>query len=224
MSKIDLNKTWLEVLENEFSKDYMLHIKSKLRDLSKAGTAVCPHPKNIFRALNLTPLPEVKIVILGQDPYHGLGQANGLAFSVSNDIKPPPSLQNIFKELKSDLGIQVPEHGVLDEWAKRGVLLLNATLTVTLNSPNSHKDIGWQIFTDRIIEHLGSKEKIVFMLWGSYARSKKGLINSGKNLVLEAPHPSPLSAHRGFLGSKHFSKANTYLKKNNIIEMDWSLH
>ena len=223
MSKIDLDKAWLEVLENEFSMDYMLQIKSKLQDLSKAGAVVCPHPKNIFRALNLTPLPEVKIVILGQDPYHGQDQANGLAFSVSRDIKPPPSLQNIFKELNSDLGIKVPDHGVLDGWAKRGVLLLNATLTVTLNSPNSHKDIGWQIFTDRIIEHLGSKEKIVFMLWGSYARSKKSLINLDKNLVLEAPHPSPLSAHRGFLGSKHFSKANAYFKKNNITEMDWSL-
>ena len=153
MSKIDLDKTWLEVLENEFSMDYMLQIKSKLTDLSKAGTVVCPHPKNIFRALNLTPLPEVKIVILGQDPYHGQGQANGLAFSVSGDIKPPPSLQNIFKELNSDLGIKVPDHGVLDGWAKKGVLLLNATLTVTLNSPNSHKDIGWQILTDRTVSY-----------------------------------------------------------------------
>ena len=223
MSKIDLGKAWLEVLENEFSMDYMLEIKSKLKDLSKAGTVVCPHPKNIFRALNLTPLHEVKIVILGQDPYHGQGQANGLAFSVSKNIKPPPSLQNIFKELYTDLEIQTPDHGVLDEWAKRGVLLLNATLTVTLDSPNSHKNIGWQIFTDRIIEHLGSKEKIVFMLWGSYARSKKGLINLDKNLVLEAPHPSPLSAHRGFFGSKHFSKANAYFRKNNITEIDWSL-
>ena len=223
MSKIDLDKAWLEVLEDEFSMDYMLQIKSKLTNLSKVGTVVCPHPKNIFRALNLTPLPKVKIVILGQDPYHGHGQANGLAFSVSHDTKPPPSLQNIFKELKSDLGIQRPDHGVLDEWAKRGVLLLNATLTVTLNSPNSHKDIGWQIFTNKIIEYLGSKEKIVFMLWGSYARSKKDLIDLNKNLVLEAPHPSPLSAHRGFLGCKHFSKANAYFRKHNIIEMDWSL-
>ena len=223
IKKVLLHKSWLELLISEFSKDYMQNIKAFLKDCSQRGLQICPHPKLIFNALNSTPYDKVKVVIIGQDPYHGLNQANGLAFSVDDGIKIPPSLQNIFKELKNDIGTQFPTHGNLQHWADQGVLLLNSTLTVEQHKPNSHKDIGWEIFTDKIIQILGNSSNQVFILWGSYARAKMHLIDGKKNLVLTAPHPSPLSAHKGFFGCKHFSKTNQYLIDNMIEPINWDL-
>ena len=166
---------------------------------------------------------KVKVIIIGQDPYHGYAQANGLAFSVDEGVRLPPSLQNIFKELYDDLGHSISQSGNLEKWSDQGVLLLNSSLTVELNKPNSHKDIGWEIFTDQIIKKISDISGKVFILWGSYAQKKEALINSEKNLVLKSPHPSPLSAYRGFFGCKHFSKANAYLKQQKITTIDWQL-
>ena len=188
------------------------------------GKSVYPPREFLFRALDLTPIGDVKVVILGQDPYHGEGEANGLAFSVNRDIRIPPSLRNIFKELNSDLGIQIPTHGDLTKWATQGVLLLNSVLTVRKDTPSSHKDIGWQEYTNSIIKDISyTKSNVVFILWGKYAQSKRGLIDESKHLVISSPHPSPFSARKGFLGSKPFSKCNTYLKSKGIGEIDWSI-
>ena len=223
MTDILLEKEWLELLNQEFHKEYMKRLRGVLVGCANQKISICPHPKNIFRALNLTPPSKVKVIIIGQDPYHGYAQANGLAFSVDNGVRLPPSLQNIFKELSDDLGHPIPKNGNLEKWSDQGVLLLNSSLTVELNKPNSHKDIGWEIFTDQIIKKISDISGKVFILWGSYAQKKEALINSEKNLVLKSPHPSPLSAYRGFFGCKHFSKANAYLKQQKITTIDWQL-
>lgn len=183
-----------------------------------------PQSEDIFKALKLTPFDKIKAVILGQDPYHGENQANGLAFSVHKDIRIPPSLRNIYKELNSDLGYSIPEHGDLTKWAREGVLLLNSMLTVKPHEPASHRGIGWEEYTDGIIQTINDeKENIVFILWGNYAQEKGQYIDREKHLVIESPHPSPFSARKGFFGSKPFSRCNTYLKKNDIEEIDWEI-
>lgn len=215
-----INKKWDVVLEPEFKKDYFkklgVFVKSEY-----SKKIIYPEYKNIFNALRYTDFDDVKVVILGQDPYHGENEAHGLSFSVRKGTPMPPSLRNIFKELYDDIGVKRTETD-LTSWAKEGVLLLNSIMTVVKDRPLSHKDKGWEIFTDRIIELLGEREKpLVFILWGSYARSKKELIKNKKHLILESVHPSPLSANRGFFGSKPFSKTNAFLKKNNIDEIKW---
>ena len=223
MTDILLEKEWLQLLSQEFDKEYMNKIRNILINCANQKIRVCPHPKNIFRALNLTPPSKVKVIIIGQDPYHGYAQANGLAFSVNEGVRLPPSLQNILKELYDDLGHPISQNGNLEKWSNQGVLLLNSSLTVELNKPNSHKDIGWEIFTDQIIRKISNITGRVFILWGSYAQKKEALINAEKNLVLKSPHPSPLSAYKGFFGCKHFSKANSYLKQQKIPTIDWQL-
>lgn len=215
-----INKKWDVVLEPEFKKDYFkklgVFVKSEY-----SKKIIYPEYKNIFNALRYTDFDDVKVVILGQDPYHGENEAHGLSFSVRKGTPMPPSLRNIFKELYDDIGVRRTETD-LTSWAKEGVLLLNSIMTVVKDRPLSHKDKGWEIFTDRIIELLGEREKpLVFILWGSYARSKKELIKNKNHLILESVHPSPLSANRGFFGSKPFSKTNNFLKKNNIEEIKW---
>lgn len=214
------NTKWYEILSEEFKKDYFIKLKKYIKDEYQNET-VFPIYDNIFRALKLTDYYDVKVVILGQDPYHGTGEAQGLSFSVPNDIKRPPSLRNIFKELKSDLNIERSSNDLID-WAEQGVLLLNSILTVVKDSPLSHKDKGWEIFTDQIIRKLNDREKpIVFILWGSYARTKKALITNKSHYIVESAHPSPLSSSRGFFGSKPFSKTNAFLEKNNIEGIRW---
>lgn len=214
------NTKWYEILSEEFEKDYFIKLKKYIKDEYQKET-VFPIYDNIFRALKLTDYYDVKVVILGQDPYHGTGEAQGLSFSVPNDIKRPPSLRNIFKELKSDLNIERSSNDLID-WAEQGVLLLNSILTVVKDSPLSHKDKGWEIFTDQIIRKLNDREKpIVFILWGSYARTKKALITNKSHYIVESAHPSPLSSSRGFFGSKPFSKTNAFLEKNNIEGIRW---
>ena len=222
-STIQLPDTWLEHLKEEFNQDSMSKLKSKLLELKKNKIIFYPPGKQIFNAFNLTPLDKVKVVILGQDPYHGPGQAHGLSFSVPENIKPPPSLLNIYKELQDDLKKEVNyNNGNLDKWAKQGVFLLNTTLTVEKSKPLSHQKFGWDIFTDKVISVISNElENIVFILWGSFAQSKKEIIDSNKHLILSAPHPSPLSAHRGFFGSKPFSKTNTFLKSKQIDMVEW---
>jgi uracil-DNA glycosylase len=223
-ARIKLEPSWLRVLGNEFDEPYMVQLKSFLKAEKQAGKVIYPSGDNWFNALNSTPFDTVKVVVLGQDPYHGPGQAHGLCFSVLPGVPAPPSLQNIFKELEVDLGIPASRHGYLQHWADQGVLLLNAVLTVQQASANSHQGRGWETFTDRCIEHLNrEREGLVFLLWGSYAQKKGQLIDRKKHLVLESPHPSPLSAHRGFLGCRHFSKANDYLRQRGIEPIDWSL-
>lgn len=215
-----INKKWDEVLEQEFKKDYFKKLGVFVKN-EYSKKIIYPEYKNIFNALRYTDYDDVKVVILGQDPYHGENEAHGLSFSVRKGVPMPPSLRNIFKELDSDLGIKRIDTD-LTNWANQGVLLLNSIMTVVKDMPLSHKDKGWEIFTDRIIELLGEREKpLVFILWGSYARSKKELIKNKKHLILESVHPSPLSASRGFFGSKPFSKTNEFLKKNNIEEIKW---
>ena len=220
---IQLHHSWLTHLENEFQKDYMVTLKYKLQELKKNKINFYPRGKQIFNAFNLTPFDKVKVVILGQDPYHGPNQAHGLCFSVPNSIKPPPSLVNIFKELQSDIGkIIDPENGNLEHWAKQGVFLLNTTLTVEQSKPLSHQNYGWGEFTDNVISVIDNHlENIVFILWGAFAQSKKNLIDSKKHLILTAPHPSPLSAHRGFFGSKPFSQTNAFLQSKQIDKIIW---
>ncbi|HPX45744.1 MAG TPA: uracil-DNA glycosylase [Bacteroidales bacterium] len=216
-----IESSWLEVLKDEFQQLYFLEIKKFLLE-DKKKYRVFPPGQLIFNAFNLTPFDKVKIVIIGQDPYHGYGQAHGLCFSVPKGVVKPPSLQNIFKELKEDLNINPPEHGDLTGWAKQGVFLLNAILTVRENTPESHRNIGWEKFTNAAIENLSDKkEHLVFMLWGSYAQEKEKLIDNTKHLILKAAHPSPFSANRGFFGCHHFSKANQYLIANNIDPIKW---
>lgn len=223
--KIDLHPSWLMHLAVEFEMPYMQQLKQFLLQEKSAGKIVYPASRNIFNAFNSTPLNNVKVVIIGQDPYHGPNQAHGLCFSVQQGVQTPPSLQNIFKEQQRDLGLPIPGHGYLQSWAEQGVLLLNATLTVEQARAGSHQGKGWEIFTDKAIELVSRmNESVVFMLWGSYAQKKIDLINTQKHLVLKAPHPSPLSAHRGFIGCGHFSKANEYLKKINKAPIDWALN
>jgi len=217
-----INSDWEEFLQNEYTKNYFIKMRDALRREYKEHT-IYPKYYEIFKALELSPLKDTKVFILGQDPYHEVNQANGLAFSVNDGVALPPSLRNIYKELYDDLGI-LNKTGDLDAWAKQGVLLLNSTLTVRKGYANSHKDIGWQIFTDKIIETLcKNKENVVYILWGAYARSKMHYINTSKNLVITSAHPSPLSAYRGFFGSRPFSKTNAYLKAHNIKEIDWRI-
>ena len=226
--EVKIESSWKKVLESEFSKEYFAALTAFIKDEYKRG-AVYPPPKNIFRAFDLTPFDKVKVVILGQDPYHGAGQANGLCFAVGEGVALPPSLQNIYKELGSDIGPTSPEaskgttkKGDLERWAKQGVLLLNATLTVRANTAGSHQNKGWEEFTDAAIKALSDKrEHLVFILWGNYAKQKGAHIDRTKHCCLESPHPSPFSAHSGFFGSKPFSKTNTYLKKTTQTPINW---
>jgi uracil-DNA glycosylase len=218
---VKIEPSWKFRLKNEFEKDYFNNLTVFVRDEYKKYR-IYPPGREIFNAFEFCPFDSVKVVIIGQDPYHGPGQANGLCFSVRDGVPFPPSLINIFTEIKQDLGKEIPGTGDLDRWAKQGVLLLNATLTVRANSPGSHQHKGWEQFTDAVIQRLSSeKEHLVFMLWGSYAQKKGEVIDTGKHLVLKSPHPSPLSANRGFFGNGHFSKANAYLKTHGMKEIDW---
>ncbi len=225
MGSIKLESSWLDELEDEFNKEYMQKLKAFLVNEIKQGKTILPKPKLWFNALNSTPLHKVKVVILGQDPYPTPGHAHGLCFSVMPEVKPlPKSLVNIYKELQDDLGINNFHTGYLEPWAKEGVLLLNAVLTVEANRSNAHQNMGWEFFTDRVIELINHKLKnIVFILWGSYAQKKGAKIDTSKHLVLKAPHPSPLSAYRGFFGSKPFSKTNEYLKSVGKDPINWQL-
>lgn len=219
-----LESTWTEVLNKEFSSEYMTKLKQFLLKEKQAGKSIFPRGEEYFAALNTTPFDQVKVVIIGQDPYHGPGQAHGLSFSVKPGVPAPPSLVNIFKELRSDLGIEPPNHGYLLDWAKQGVLLLNAVLTVQASNAASHQNKGWESFTDAIVHALNDqRENLVFVLWGSYAQKKGAFIDRKKHCVIEGPHPSPLSAHRGFFGSKPFSKINAYLKSKKLDEINWKL-
>ena len=221
---VNIEASWKEFLKNEFNKPYFLSIVAHLRMEKASGKVIFPPGPLMFNAFNSTPLDKVKVVIIGQDPYHGAGQAHGLAFSVQDGVGCPPSLVNIFKELQSDLGLPIPSCGNLSKWAEHGVLLLNASLTVRQGEPNSHQKIGWIEFTDTIIKKLSDeKQHLVFLLWGKFAQEKQVLIDETKHLVLKAAHPSPYSAHLGFLGCRHFSKTNEYLVANGIDPVDWSL-
>lgn len=226
MEKINpkIEQSWKTVLIEEFEKDYFKNLKTSLIEEQNRFT-IYPNNKDIFNAFNSTPFYDVKVVIIGQDPYHGKGQAHGLSFSVQNGIKHPPSLENIFKELYTDLGINYPINGNLSSWANQGVLLLNASLTVRESEPNSHQNIGWQKFTDAVIKQLSDKrENIIFLLWGGFAKKKGAKIDTKKHHVLSCGHPSPLSANRGFwFGNKHFSKTNDILIKNNLSPINWEL-
>ena len=212
-----------EIIEEEQKKEYYQKMHEFVVNEYNTKT-VYPARSNVFEALKLTPYDNVKVVILGQDPYHGKGEAHGLSFSVCPGIKIPPSLQNIYKELNSELGCYIPNNGYLTKWAKQGVLLLNSVLTVVKDTPASHKGIGWETFTDRIIEEIDKKDSpVVFMLWGNFARSKKALLKNPRHLVLESAHPSPFSARNGFFGNDHFKKANEYLKENGLDPIDWQI-
>jgi uracil-DNA glycosylase len=221
---VKISNSWDSLLRKEFESEYYRDLREFLKEEYKNFT-VYPDMYDIFNALKTTDYPDVKAVILGQDPYHGEGQAHGLCFSVKKGIAPPPSLKNIFKELHDDLNIPIPNHGFLEGWASSGVLLLNTVLTVRAHEANSHKDRGWERLTSQIIKLLDAREKpIVFILWGAPARSKKALIKNPSHLVLEASHPSPLSAYNGFFGCRHFSKANAFLTENGIPPIDWRLY
>lgn len=218
---VKIEQSWKERLNNEFEKDYFIKLTDFIRNEYRSKQ-IFPPAKLIFNAFDHTPFHKVKVVILGQDPYHNDGQAHGLSFSVNDGVPAPPSLVNIFKEINRDLGIPIPTSGNLTRWANQGVLLLNATLTVQAHTAGSHQNKGWETFTDAAIRQLAeNREHIVFMLWGSYAQKKAAFIDPRKHLILASPHPSPLSAHRGFLGNNHFSLANTYLVDNNIEPIIW---
>ncbi|WP_420408962.1 uracil-DNA glycosylase [Hoeflea sp.] len=224
MSEIQLEESWKAALMGEFESSYMANLKAFLKEQYAAGKAIFPKGSEYFRALDLTPLDHVKVVILGQDPYHGDGQAHGLCFSVRPGVRVPPSLVNIYKEIEDDLGIKPPRHGFLEPWAEQGVLLLNSVLTVERGLAASHQGRGWERFTDQVIGKVNALDHpVVFMLWGSYAQKKASFVDRERHLVLTAPHPSPLSAHRGFLGCRHFSKANAFLEKNGLAPVDWRL-
>lgn len=218
-----IDESWKKALWEEFQSDYFKKLKDFLVDERNKHT-IYPSGPNIFNAFNLTPLPDLKVLILGQDPYHGPDQAHGLCFSVPHGIKTPPSLVNIFKEIHTDLQLPIPGHGNLESWASNGVLLINATLTVRAHTAGSHQKQGWETFTDKVIQTVSQeKEHVVFLLWGSFAQAKKSLIDTNKHLVLESVHPSPLSAYRGFFGCKHFSKTNDYLREHGIEEVNWNV-
>ncbi|MBV1884893.1 MAG: uracil-DNA glycosylase [Gammaproteobacteria bacterium] len=221
---IKLEPLWKKRLNSEFEKPYMQQLFSFLLSEKRQGKRVFPASKHYFKALDETPFDQVKVVVLGQDPYHGDDQAHGLSFSVPAGIRPPPSLKNIFKEIKNDLGFDAPNHGCLESWSRQGVLLLNSVLTVERGKAASHQGKGWEQFTDQIIWNLNEhREGVVFMLWGAYAQKKGAFIDAERHCVLKAPHPSPLSAHRGFLGCKHFSQSNKYLQAQGIEAIDWQL-
>ncbi|WLD93252.1 uracil-DNA glycosylase [Alkalihalobacillus sp. AL-G] len=218
-----LQNDWQDVLKQEFEKPYYRSLLEQLKEEYKTDK-VYPDINDIFNALNYTPYKEAKVVILGQDPYHGPGQAHGLSFSVQPGVKHPPSLRNIFKELKDDLGHDIPDHGSLVQWAKQGVLLLNTVLTVKERQPNSHKGLGWEMFTNTVIKQLNRRSTpVVFILWGRHAQQKEELITNNDHFILKSPHPSPFSANRGFFGSRPFSRANLFLKKNGLDEIDWEI-
>jgi uracil-DNA glycosylase len=221
--EIRLESSWRNQLEGEFSQPYMVALREFLLQRKRSGAVIYPPGKLIFNALDSTPFGQVRVVIIGQDPYHGPGQAHGLCFSVPQGVTPPPSLANIYRELAEDIGGFVPTHGNLQAWADQGVLLLNAVLTVERGQANAHQGKGWERFTDRIVDQLNRHgEHLVFMLWGSYAQKKGAAIDRNRHLVLAAPHPSPLSAHRGFFGCRHFSKANAWLTSHGREPIDWS--
>jgi len=220
-----LSESWERALAGELEKPYAADLFAFLETERAAGKTIYPSQENCFAAFDATAFDDVKVVILGQDPYHGAGQAHGLSFSVQPGQKIPPSLRNIYKELQSDLGIAIPDHGCLSAWARAGVLLLNATMTVEEKKPASHQGRGWERFTDAVIRGLSDKrEQIVFMLWGNFAQSKADLIDHQRHMILASAHPSPFSAHRGFLGCHHFSKANAYLTEHGKTPIDWSLN
>ncbi len=222
--QIKLEPGWRDKLAGEFEQPYMAELKRFLLAERDRGKRIFPKGGEWFRALDLTPLEKVRAVILGQDPYHGLGQAHGLCFSVRHGVQPPPSLVNIFKELESDVGVKPARHGFLEHWAEQGVLLLNSVLTVEMGRAASHREKGWERFTDAIIRQVNAKqEPVVFMLWGSYAQKKAAFVDTSRHLVLKAPHPSPLSAHSGFFGCRHFSKADAFLEAHGLPPIDWAL-
>ena len=221
---IQIEESWKKVLKEEFEKAYFQHIITFLRAEKASGKIIYPPGSLIFNAFKQTPFDKVKVVLLGQDPYHNRGQAHGLSFSVPDGVPKPPSLVNIFKELKNDLGIEIPKNGNLEKWARQGVLLLNASLTVRENEPGSHARIGWLQFTDDVIKKISEeKEGIIFLLWGKFAQEKQSLIDETKHFVLKAAHPSPYSANNGFFGCKHFSKTNELLMKQNKTPIDWKI-
>jgi uracil-DNA glycosylase len=221
--EVKIEQSWKEVLKDEFEKAYFNEIVQYLKAEKSLGRVIYPPGAKIFHAFEATPFHHVKVVLLGQDPYHGQGQAHGLAFSVPSGVKPPPSLVNIFKELQNDIGMPMPNHGNLENWAQRGVFLLNAALTVRAAEPNSHAKIGWHEFTNRVIEKISEQKKnVVFLLWGKFAQEKQELVDQKKHLVLKAAHPSPYSADK-FFGCRHFSKTNEYLVHNKIDPVDWTL-
>jgi len=218
-----IEQSWKEALTSEFNSDYFVALKSFLVQ-EKQKFTLYPPGRKIFDAFNRTPLEKVRVVILGQDPYHGKGQANGLCFSVSEGIPAPPSLVNIFREIREDLGIPIPRHGNLERWADQGVMLLNATLTVRASQPGSHQGKGWEKFTDKVIKTISDKKTgVVFILWGRYAQAKEVLIDQQKHFILKAAHPSPFSAYNGFFGCRHFSKTNELLTKQGLTPIDWRL-
>lgn len=222
---VDLEDSWLKVLGAEFEKPYMKSLKAFLQQEKQAGHTVYPKGTDIFNAFKQTPFDEVKVVILGQDPYHGVGQAHGLSFSVQKGVSPPPSLKNIYKELADEFpDFKIPSHGELTSWAKQGVLLLNATLTVRAHTAGSHQNKGWEQFTDKVITELSEKRTgLVFILWGNYAKQKEALIDQTKHFIIKSAHPSPFSAYNGFFGSKPFSKTNEILTKEGKQEIDWQV-
>nr|WP_321450847.1 uracil-DNA glycosylase [uncultured Carboxylicivirga sp.] len=218
---VKIEASWKELLNDEFEKDYFKNLTNFVRSEYQSQTIFPPAAK-IFNAFDLCPVESTRVVILGQDPYHGPGQAHGLCFSVNDGVKIPPSLVNIYKEINADLGKSIPTSGNLERWAKQGVLLLNATLTVRAHQAGSHQKKGWEQFTDSVIKTIAEeRENVVFLLWGAYAIKKSALIDKSKHLILTSPHPSPLSAHRGFLGNKHFSKANEYLAAKGLNPIEW---
>ena len=221
-TEVRIEETWRRRLEDEFKAPYFAALRKVVREAYESGKSIFPAPQNVFKAFELCPFDNVKVVILGQDPYHGHGQAHGLCFSVPEGVPVPPSLKNIYKEIKSDIGGEVPSSGELTRWARQGVLLLNTTLTVQEGMAGSHQGLGWETFTDAVIKKISDeKEQVVFLLWGRYAQGKAALIDQEKHLVLQAPHPSPLSAYAGFFGSKHFSKTNEYLKVHGKTPIEW---
>ena len=221
---VKIEASWKEVLKGEFSKPYFQQIPLHLKTEKSQGKTIYPPGSLIFNAFNTTPFDKVKVVILGQDPYHGAGQAHGLCFSVQKGVPSPPSLVNIFKELQDDIGVEIPNHGNLTHWAQQGVFLLNASLTVRAGEPMSHSKIGWAEFTDTVIKKISEQKKnVVFLLWGKFAQEKRVLIDESKHCILRSEHPSPLSTHAGFFGCKHFSKTNAYLVSKGIDPVDWSL-
>ena len=221
---IALHESWKAPLLPEFEADYLARLEAFLLGEKAAGKQIFPNSEEWFRALELTPLEKVRVVILGQDPYHGPGQAHGLCFSVQPGVRPPPSLVNIYKELQTDLGISRPHHGFLEHWATQGVLLLNSVLTVEMTKAASHRGKGWEKFTDAVIRLVNAKtDPVVFMLWGNYAQKKANFVDSSRHLILKAAHPSPLSAHNGFLGCRHFSQCNAFLESKGLPPIDWAL-
>ena len=222
--EIKIENSWKRILTDEFNKPYFSQIVHHIKTEKSQVKKIYPPGSLIFNAFNTTPFDKVKVVILGQDPYHGAGQAHGLCFSVQNGVAPPPSLMNIFKELQEDVGIDIPHHGNLTHWAQQGVFLLNASLTVRAGEPMSHSKIGWAEFTDTVIKKISEQKKnVVFLLWGKFAQEKRVLIDDTKHCILRSVHPSPLSAYGGFFGCKHFSKTNEYLVSKGIDPIDWSL-